>query len=122
MHGSGSLKWFMLLALAVMMPGFAGAACVDDTSGLDQVLARYDRNKFTCSPHPTTAGASEIAFRCWKAPNTGQLQRFLITATVDRASGCEVVTAVTEKPIRNTAIRGLCRKGGPCNHGDNQRP
>ncbi len=118
MHGSGSVKWFMASALAVMTSGLAGAACVDDTSELEQVLARYDRNKFTCSPHPATAGAGEIEFRCWKAPNTGQLQRFLITATVDRASGCEVVTAVTEKPIRNTAIRGLCRKGRPCDHGD----
>ena len=118
MHGSGSLKWFMASALAVMAPGLAGAACVDDTSGLDQVLARYDGNKFTCSPRPATAGAGAIEFHCWKAPATGQLRRVLITATVDRASGCEVVTAVTEKPIRNTAIRGLCRKGRPCDHGD----
>ena len=61
MHGSGSLKWFMASALAVMAPGPAGAACVDDTSGLDQVLARYGGNKFTRSPHPATAGAGDTS-------------------------------------------------------------
>ncbi|MFQ5955877.1 MAG: hypothetical protein ACE5JZ_12500 [Kiloniellales bacterium] len=115
----------MFLALGVLAPGLACAECLNDTSRLDDVLAQYDRNKFTCSLRPAAADAgseSEVNYRCVKAPPTGRMQQVLITASIDRSSGCDVVTAVREKPIRNTSIRGLCRKGRPCNHGDYQRP
>ena len=117
---------YIALALLMLMPGPAAyAACKNDTSKLDDVLARYERKSFSCSAKSTTdvsASTREIRVNCYKSPGTGQLQRYLITATVDRATGCDVVEAVSEKPFRNTSIRGLCRAGGPCNHGNYQRP
>ncbi len=112
-------------ALLMLMPRPAYAACMNDTSDLDDVLARYERKSFLCSAKSTTdvsASKREIRVSCSKSSGTSGLRRYLITATVDRATGCDVVEAVSEKPIRNTSPRGFCRPGGPCNHGDYARP
>ena len=100
------------------------AACADDMSKLDDALARYNRKTVSCSLKATTdisASIRTLDYSCSK-PSSGRLQRYSITATVDRATGCDVVTAISEKRQRNTSTRGLCRKGGPCNHGNYARP
>ncbi len=114
----------LALALVMLMPGAAHAACADDMSKLDDALARYNRKTVSCSLKATTDISSSIRtldYSCSK-PSSGRLQRYSITATVDRATGCDVVTAISEKRQRNTSTRGLCRKGGPCNHGNYARP
>lgn len=116
---------YLAVTLLMLTPGAATAACADDTSKLDEVLARYEKNAFSCSRRSTTdlsATTREIEYGCTKSTGTGPLRRFVITATVDRAGGCDVVRAVGDKPFRNTEIRGLCRPGGPCNHGNYARP
>jgi len=107
------------------MPGPAHAACTTDMSKLDDALARYKRNSFSCSLKATTdvsASLRKLDYGCSKASSSGALQRASIAATVDRATGCDVVTGISEKRQRNTATRGLCRKDGPCNHGNYARP
>ncbi len=116
---------YIALALVMLIPGPAHAACTDDMSKLDDALTRYSRKSFSCSLKTTTdisASIRKLDYSCSKSPGTGPLQRYSITATVDRATGCDVVIAISEKRQRNTSTRGLCRKGGPCNHGDYARP
>ncbi len=115
----------LALALVMLMPGPAHAACTDDMSKLDDALARYNKKSDSCSLKATTdisASIRKLDYSCSKSPSSGRLQRYSITATVDRATGCDVVTAISEKRQRNTSTRGLCRKGGPCNHGNDARP
>ena len=116
---------YIALALVMLMPGAAHAACTDDMSKLDDALARYNKKSNSCSLKATTdisASIRKLDYSCSKSPSSGRLQRYSITATVDRATGCDVVTAISEKRQRNTSTRGLCRKGGPCNHGNYARP
>ncbi len=123
MHGIE--RSYVALALLMLMPGPAYAACIDDTSKLDDVLARYENKSFSCLAESTTdvsASTPEIRVICSKSFGTSGLRQYLITASVERATGCDVVKAVSEKPFRNTTIRGLCRPGGLCNHGDFARP
>ncbi len=116
---------YFALALVMLMPGPAHAACTDEVSKLDDALARYNKKSDSCSLKTTTdisASIRKLDYSCSKSPGTGRLQRYSITATVDRATGCDVVIAISEKRQRNTSTRGLCRKGGPCNHGNYARP
>ncbi len=117
---------YIALALVMLMPGAAHAACADDMSKLDDALARYNKTTVSCSLKATTdisVSIRKLDYGCSKWPSSGgRLQRYLVTATVDRATGCDVVTAISEKRQRNTSTRGFCRKGGPCNHANYQRP
>ncbi len=107
---------YIALALVMLMPGAAHAACANDMSKLDDALARYNKKTVSCSLKATTdisASIRKLDYSCSK-PSSGRLQRYSVTATVDRATGCDVVTAISEKPQRNTSTRGFCRKGRRC--------
>ncbi len=120
------LRWWKiaglgLLPLAVSVPTLVNAQCVPDNSKMADVLDQYRSRKFSCTVTRAFDNAGAINHLCQKFGGTGPLQKYLITAAVDRSSGCVVITDVTEKRLRNTSIRGLCRRGRPCNHGDNAR-
>ncbi len=107
---------YIALALVMLMPGAAHAACAKDMSKLDDALARYNKTTVSCSLKATTdisASIQQLDYSCSKS-SSGRLQRYLVTATVDRATGCDVVTAISEKRQRNTSTRGFCRKGRRC--------
>ncbi len=101
---------YIALALGMLMPGAAQAACADDMSKLDDVLARYNKKTVSCSLKATTdisASIRKLDYSCSKS-SSGRLQRYSVTATVDRATGCDVVTAISEKRRRSSSNRGLC--------------